>query len=162
MNKIQLSNTLFHSFDGSESQFLKTLEAFRSQPLSVKSMQSLRRFTKKVDEAYQDFVAGKNDIVNQYGTEKFTEDGVTSLGKELKWDNLEGMKAYNELLNLQTAIEVEIINLEEEELKTGKSIIMSSNEYDSLSFLFEEMVVPEAPVENEEAEAPSETPEEIK
>lgn len=84
MNKIQLSNTLFHSFDGSESQFLKTLETFRSQPLSVKSMQSLRRFTKKVAEAYQDFVAGKNDIVNLYGTDKFSEDGVTFLGKELK------------------------------------------------------------------------------
>lgn len=72
------------------------------------------------------------------------------------------MKAYNELLNLQTAVEVEIINLEEEELKTGKSIVMTSNEYDSLSFLFEEMALPEDSVQNEEVKVPSETPEEVK
>lgn len=149
MNTIKLSNSLFHAFDGQESLFLKTLDTLRGQPLSVASMQSLRKFSKEVASLYQLFLEGRNDIVNRFGIESFDENG-NSTGKRLaSEDSEEGIKAYNELLQLTNEVSVDIIDLAREESITGKPITMSEKEYEALIFLFEKMEVPEAPESNE-------------
>lgn len=146
MNTIRLSNTLFHSFDGGEPSFLKTLDAFRDNKLSVVAMQNLRKFSKKVGELNQLFIEGKNDIVNKYGSMKVNEAGEDQ-GMELRFDNAQGMKAYNELLQLTNEVTVDIIDLAEENRlakEAGRSpIAMSDKEYDVLVFLFEDIKPPE-------------------
>ena len=149
MNKIKLSNFLFHSFDWQESSFLKALDGLRSQPLSVSSMQSLRKFSRKVSSLFTLFNEGRNDIVNRYGEDHLDESG-NSTGKRLLQGNSEGMKAYNELCQLTNEVSVEIIDLAKEEALTWKPIIMSEKDYESLVFLFEEMPVIENPEASKE------------
>lgn len=144
MNSVNLSNSLFHSFDGQESKFLQTLGMLRNQRLSAKNMQSLRKFSKEVLKNLELFNEGKNDIVNQYGTDTKNEEGEVT-GKELKFDNKEGMKAYNDLLQLSNKVDVEIINLDAE-----PDIKLSDIEYDTLVFLFEEIEAPVSETSNEE------------
>lgn len=139
MNTVNISNTAFHAFDGQESLFLASLDKFRSQPLSIASMQYLRKFSKEINTLSVLFNEGKNDIVNRFGEEAFDEAG-NSLGKTLTGENSsEGMKAYYELCQLTNKVSIETIDLAREEAITGKPIIMSGKEYESMIFLFESM-----------------------
>ena len=88
MNSVNLSNALFHSTTGKESSFLSTLSAFRNQRLTAKNMQNLRKFTKQVIANYELYNEGKQDILNQYGTDAVDGEGKTT-GKEIKFDNVE-------------------------------------------------------------------------
>lgn len=135
MHSVNLSNSLFQQFNGQDSRFIQALATLRNQRLTVPNMQKLRKFSKQVIANLQLFNEGKDDIVNQYGTDAVNEAGEIT-GKEIKADNTAGIQAYNDLLQISNSVEIDTLDLSFE-----KEVSMSDVEYETLVFLFEAMPV---------------------
>ena len=83
MHSVNLSNSLFQQFNGQESRFIQALATLRTQRLTIANMQKLRKFSKQVIANLELYNEGKDDIVNQYGTNAINEAGEVT-GKEIK------------------------------------------------------------------------------